>query len=375
MKKEELKFIEEQIGYEFNNLNLLQQAFTRRSYSQEHGGENNEVLEFIGDKVLDIFVVKLLIIQKSNSAELYKKFDPTFKKSWAYWEYESGSKTFSKENTFVCDNTEAELTEMKKLLVQKKTLATRIDELGIADYLLMGNGDIQQNINEEDSVKEDLFEAILGAIAIDSNWNMEKMQSVVEIMLAPETILNDEEEDYVSLIQEWVYNKTNGIPLYHFEKAGYSITWYTPFDGISQQPKSLEDQEIHKTKFHCYLKIADDLPVFRGFGQSQSEARKNVCKVAYDYLCKENLWLSIRDEIDNPNKDDAINQLEILARRGYFSIPTYTFDEDHDENGNPVWESTCFIAEENKSFSAKSSSKKDAKKSAAYKMLQYVLND
>ena len=227
----------------------------------------------------------------------------------------------------------------------------------------------------KDKNLDDLFEAILGAIAIDSNWNMEKMQSVVEVMLTPETILNDEEEDYVSLIQEWVYNKTNRIPLYHFEKAGYSITWYTPFDGISQQPKSLEDQEIHKTQFHCYLKIADDLPVFRGFGQSQSEARKNVCKVAYEYLCKENLWLSICDEIDNTNKDDAINQLEILARRGYFSIPTYTFEEGHDKNGNPVWKSTCCITEEIKSFSAKSSSKKDAKKSAAYKMLQYVLND
>lgn len=373
MEKKELGFIQNQIGYEFNNLDLLQQAFTRRSYSQENGGENNEVLEFIGDKVLDIFVVKLLIIQKSNSVELYKKFDPKFKTSLAYLEYESGKKTFPDENTFICDNTEAELTEMKKLLVQKKTLASRIDEMGIADYLLMGKGDIQQNINEENSVKEDLFEAILGAIAIDSNWNMEKLQNAVEVMLAPETFLDSEAEDYVSLIQEWSYNRTDGVPLFHFEERGYSI--FIPFDGISQRPKNLEDREIYKTKFHCYLKIADTLPVFRGFGQSQSEARKNVCKVTYEYLCKEGLWLSIRDEIENPNKNDAINQLEILARRGYFSIPTYAFEEAHDKNGNPVWKSTCCITEESKSFTAKSSSKKEAKKVAAYKMLQHVLND
>lgn len=373
MSKEELNFIQEQIGYKFNNLNLLQQAFTRRSYSQEHGGENNEVLEFIGDKVLDLFVIKLLIVQNSNSEELYKKFDPKFKTSLSYLEYELGKRVFINENIFMCDNTEAELTEMKKQLVQKKTLASRIDELGIADSLLMGKGDVQQNANKENSVKEDLFEAILGAIAIDSNWNMEKMQNAVEVMLAPETFLGGEAEDYVSLIQEWSYNRTDGVPLFHFEERGYSI--FIPFDGISQHPKNLEDQEIYKTKFHCYLKIADTLPVFRGYGQNQGEARKNVCKVAYEYLCKENLWLSIRDEIDNPNKDDAINQLEILARRGYFSIPTYTFEEGHDKNGNPVWKSTCCITEEIKSFSAKSSSKKDAKKSAAYKMLQYVLND
>ena len=44
------KMVQGQIGYDFKNLDLLQQAFTRRSYTVENGGENNEVLEFIGDK-------------------------------------------------------------------------------------------------------------------------------------------------------------------------------------------------------------------------------------------------------------------------------------------------------------------------------------
>lgn len=260
-------------------------------------------------------------------------------------------------------------------MVQKKTLASRIDDLGLSDYLLMGHGDVLQNIGEENSVKEDLFEAILGAIAIDSNWNTEALQNAVEIMLSPESILNDgDTEDYVSLIQEWSYSKTNGIPLYHFEERGYQITWYTPFDGISQH-LGLEDKLVHKTKYHCLLKISDDLPIFRGFGQSQTEARKNVCKLAYEYLCNQGIWLSIRDEIENPNKEEAINQLEILARRGYFSIPVYDFEQTYDKDGNPIWKSTCRIAEESKSFSAKSSSKKDAKKSAAFKMLQHVLSD
>ena len=373
MKQNDLKFIQEQIGYHFNNPDLLQQAFTRRSYSEENGGENNEVLEFIGDKVLDFFVVKYLITQNSNSDGLFKKFDPKFRTTWSYIAVE---KTLPKENTFLSSYSEAELTELKKVLVQKKTLSNRIDDLDIARYLLMGKGDVQQNLSKENSVKEDLFEAILGAIAIDCNWNMEKLQSAVEIMLAPESTLSDnEDEDYLSLIQEWSYYRTNDIPLYHFEERSYSITWYAPFEGISQQPKSLDDQEIHKTKYHCLLKLADDLPIFRGFGQTKTESRYNVCKVAYDYLCKKGLWLSIRDEIDNPNKEDAINQLEILSRRGYFSIPTYDFEQTYDKDGNPIWKSTCHIAEECKSFSGKSSSKKDAKKSAAFKMLQHVLKD
>ena len=372
MEQNDLIFIQSQIGYTFNNLDLLQQAFTRRSYSEENGGENNEVLEFIGDKVLDLFVVKLLISQNSNAVGLYKKHDPKLKNTWAYM---TEQKNFPDENVLVSDYSEAELTETKKLLVQKKTLANRIDELGIGYCLLMGSGDVQQNIGQENSVKEDLFEAILGAIAIDCNWDMEKLQNAVEIMLSPKSVLAaGDAEDYPTMMQEWSYIKMGGIPLYHFDERGYQSTWYTPFDGISQSLGS-GDPLVNNTKWHCLMKLADDLPIFRGFGQTQAEARNNVCKLAYDHLRKQGLWLSIRDEIEDPNKEDAINQLEILARRDYFSIPTYEFEQTYDKDGNPIWKSVCHIAEESKSFSAKSSSKKDAKKSAAFKMLQYVLKD
>jgi ribonuclease-3 len=372
MENNDLMFIQSQIGYEFKNLDLLQQAFTRRSYSEENGGENNEVLEFIGDKVLDLFAVKYLITHNSNSTQFYKKFDPKIKNSFLY---ETERRAFPEENTFISDLSEKELTEAKKLLVQKKTLANRIDKLGISYCLLMGKGDILQNANEENSVKEDLFEAILGAIAIDCDWNMTDLQNAVEIMLAPESILAENDyEEYVSLIEEWSHNKVDSIPLYHFENGSYTSTWYIPFDGVSQHIE-VSDNLVHSTKYHCLLKLSDDLPIFRGFGRSQTEARKNVCKLAYDYLCNNGYWLSISDEIANPNKDDAINQLEILARRGYFSIPDYDFEQTYDENGNPIWKSTCSIKEKTKTFSAKSSAKKDAKKSAAYKMLQYVLSN
>ena len=65
--------------------------------------------------------------------------------------------------------------------------------------------------------------------------------------------------------------------------------------------------------------------------------------------------------------------MEILARRNYFSIPTYSFEESHDENGNPIWVCRCEIKEYSKSYTSKSSSKKDAKKLSALKMLKYVI--
>ena len=165
------------------------------------------------------------------------------------------------------------------------------------------------------------------------------------------------------------------IPLFWFKEASYTSTWWIQFDGISQWIPPTYD--YLRIKYHCELKLLDNLPIYRGFGASKSEARMNVCKLAYEDLTKKGVIqvTTIRDEIKNPNKADAISQLEILARRGYFSIPTYDFKEKHDENGNPVWAARCFIKEYESFFEAVSSSKKEAKKQAAYEMLLFVMNE
>lgn len=62
-----------------------------------------------------------------------------------------------------------------------------MDELGFSEHLIMGKGDIQNNINQEDSVKEDLFEAIIGAVAIDSGWNLKDLQKWLKQCLFPKT--------------------------------------------------------------------------------------------------------------------------------------------------------------------------------------------
>ncbi len=351
MNKKDLQFIQDQIGYNFRNTDLLQQAFVRRSYAKEYGGEDNEILEFIGDKVLDLIVVKLLAEKYGCFIRDYEDFDPN-----------------GEFDEFSCDKNEAELTELKKKLVQKKTLADRIAILDLADYLIMGNGDVQKNINQQMSVKEDLFEAILGAVALDSNWNMEALQDVVEIMLNPDSYFDEDQEDnYVGLIQEWTLKRYGMVPWYHFEKVSQAV-WYIPFDGISSSYNGSPE-----LKHTCLLKLGNLNTIFRSFGPSKSAARKAACELAYKKLEQDNLLFSIRDEIPNPNRDDAISQLEILARRGYFSIPFYDFAQEYDNNGNPVWQCTCHIKEMAKHFFAESSSKKQAKKQAAYQMLKYTL--
>ena len=349
------KMVQAQIGYTFKNIDLLNQAFTRRSYTEENGGENNEVLEFIGDKALDFAVIKILI-EKFGAVQ---SDDPP-----------EGLKEFS------CEYAEGELTKLKSRIVQKKNLAQRIEELGFAELLLMGKSDIKNHVSNEKSVKEDLFEAIVGAVTIDSGWNFAIIQSVVEAMLVIEDFIeNDEDDNYVRLIQDWEMENNHVVPWFWFKEQPYQLTWYTEFNGISQNISSPYDYD--RIKYHCELKLLDELPIFRGFGESKSEARMNVCKLAYEYL-EENEYIqefTMKDEIGEPSKDFAINQLEILARRGYFSIPTYAFEETHDEDGNPIWNCTCKNKEYKQFFTSNSSSKKDAKKQAAFKMLEFLIND
>lgn len=74
-------------------------------------------------------------------------------------------------------------------------------------------------------------------------------------------------------------------------------------------------------------------------------------------------------------KYPVTNQLEILARRDYFSLPEYVFSNEYDDNGNPVWKCECHIKEADVYYWATRSKKKDAKKQAAFAMLKYVLNE
>ncbi|OUQ06221.1 hypothetical protein B5E91_02825 [Thomasclavelia spiroformis] len=364
------KMVQAQIGYNFNNLDLLKQAFTRRSYSEENGGENNEVLEFIGDKALDFVVIKLLIAKygKMKNEDLPDKLKHNT--------FEKETDIYNGSNEFSCDCSEGELTRLKSRMVEKKNLARRMDELGFAEHLIMGNSDIKNNVLNEMSVKEDLFEAIIGAVVLDSNWNFPVIQSVVEAMLLPEDFIkNDRDDNYVRMIHDWEMKVNNVIPLFWFKEQSYTSIWYLSFDGISQHfPLGYDYSRL---KFHCELKLLDTLPIFRGFGASKSEARMNVCKLAYEYL-KQNGYIqykTMRDEIDKPTKEKAINQLEILARRGYFSIPVYDFEEIYDDDGNPIWKCKCMIKEYTKNYVSKSSSKKESKKLSALRMLNYVIKN
>ena len=158
---------------------MLLQAFTRSSYSSQYGGENNEVLEFIGDTVLNFYVVKVIAdrfgFMKSQSD---------------YYDEENDLD----EYCIKAHRNEQDFTEFKKEIVSNANLARRIEELGFKTMMYLGQSDIDNKVWNQEKVKADLFEAILGAIAIDSDWNPDELQNSVEFMLQIEDQLQDVED-------------------------------------------------------------------------------------------------------------------------------------------------------------------------------------
>lgn len=194
------KIIQEKTGYHFRNNCLLSQAFTRSSYSVEQGGENNEILEFIGDQILSYYVVKVIAEQfgaLNNDSEYAFRV---------------------RANNF---------TALKQELISNDALAKIIDEWGIVEYLIVGKSDYLNEVDKQVKVKADLFEAILGAIAVACKWDDvvlekavcqmlsidEKMNTIVETDYQP---IQFDIENAVTALKELAEHGGCSVPIYEY---------------------------------------------------------------------------------------------------------------------------------------------------------------
>jgi len=329
MTQQHFEEIEETIGYRFTNRTLLQQAFVRKSYSDENGGQNNEVLEFLGDSVLGFVLTK---------------------KMPEWWGKINQDKQF--ESKF----NESQLTEFRKKLVCKEMLSSRIDILGLNEYLIMGKGDIKNHAEEDASVKEDTFEALIGAVALDSNFQQDVLDRMVFQMLDPEFYLKeglDAGKNPISLLQEWFQRKGHGLPTYDFQLI--IGTFAGPWE-------------------RCSLVIPGIDQTFSELGPSKPKARMAVAEAAIDYLDKNGLLFNPNDIVKNPSEENAINQLNQLFQNGFISEPKYINEESKDENRNIIWRIEVHVKELPNDRKGTFTSKKEGNRSLAYKTLLDVLS-
>lgn len=329
----DLQNIQKTIGYEFNNEDLLQQAFVRRSYSEENGGQNNEVLEFIGDKALDLAVIRIMMEEFGEITE---------NKQWSEFKLRN-------PRYFNTKLKEGKFTDIKKDLVEKKALANSMDKLGFHTQLIMGHGDIIQNIQYQDSVKEDLFEAIIGAVALDSEWDMDEITDVVRRMIDFEGYFENEMNDvsnYVGKVQEWSQQNDYGLPAYEYK-------WVD-----------------NKDLFKCRVTIdGTDIQII-GYGTSEAKGRMDAAKNLYNYLVKNDL---IKNEYESavgePNYVRAIAQVNELVQKKLLSEPSYTFEQDYDDDGSSIWTCQMDLDDIDYPIINSSNGKKDAKKKCCYELL------
>ena len=139
---DDLKFklseIEKKLHVCFQNKELLLLAFVHRSILNEVRDicRHNERLEFLGDSVLNLAITEYL----------YKKF---------------------------ANFPEGKLSFMRSLLVSSASCAKWMEKLSLGSYILLGKGEQEQSRGKE-TILADTFEAILGAIFLDSSFESVK---------------------------------------------------------------------------------------------------------------------------------------------------------------------------------------------------------
>lgn len=128
--------LEARLAYKFRDRALLQLALTHPSVAHEQGApiQTNQRLEFLGDAVLQLVLTR----------ELYEKF-PSFG--------------------------EGPLTKARAKMVNRRTLADHARHLGLGKFLIVSRGEEIHGGRERPSALADTFEALLGAIFLDSDFD------------------------------------------------------------------------------------------------------------------------------------------------------------------------------------------------------------
>ena len=164
------------LGHRFRDGSLLRAALTHPSWAVEHGGTDNERLEFLGDSVLSFVVAEYLYV-------------------------------------IFPDVPEGVLTKMKVALTSGRTLSEVARGSRLQGALRLGRGATRDA--DRDSVLENTFEAVVGAIYLDAG--IDAVRGIVLRALAdrvdPDALLGTI-ADSKTRLQELTQSRGLGLPVY-----------------------------------------------------------------------------------------------------------------------------------------------------------------
>ena len=223
--RKKIEVLEKKLDYKFLDEKLIIEALTHKSYKQPY---DNERLEFLGDAVLDLIVGEYL----------YKKFHKS---------------------------DEGNLSKIRASLVNEAGFDKLARVLELGDYIFLSSAEENNGGREKPSLLANAFEAVMGAIYLESG-----LQMVDKIAIK----LIEENYDEISLDSLFKDYKTT---LQELTQARFGVT--PQYNVVaSRGPDHLKEFEV--------AVLIEDVEYARAIGKSKKIAQQESAKVAVQLLKK-----------------------------------------------------------------------------------------
>ncbi len=213
-----LSVVESRLGYVFQNKKLLAQAFTHRSFFNEHRSEveeHNERLEFLGDSILGLLISDYLYHHLPTQAE-------------------------------------GELSRLRAHLVEAGSCAKFLQMVDLAEFVRLGRGERMNEGRGRETILADLFEALIGAIYLDGGMEAVKKFFWDHFKDQIQTILASPARNWKAELQDYSQKKYQRPPVY----------------------KVLREEGPDHSKMFVIAVYIDDQEIGQGTGSSKKEGEQ-----------------------------------------------------------------------------------------------------
>ena len=218
-----MRNLEEKLGYKFKDEKLLKTALTHKSVK---GGANNERLEFLGDAVMDLVIGDYLFHKFSRLSE-------------------------------------GDLSKLRAALVNEKSFAELAKYLNLSQLINISPAEEHNGGRAKASILSDAFEALMGAIYLESGFDAVRAASLKAFERCyPDINFDRMVKDYKTALQELTQARFAEIPKYVL--VG------------SKGPD-------HKKEFEIALML-NEREISRAAGKSKKEAEQKAAKTALEIL-------------------------------------------------------------------------------------------
>ena len=170
MINNKIKILENKIKYKFKDISLIELALTHKSYAYEEENEKdiyNERIEFLGDAILEHVISDMLYRSSLNLSE-------------------------------------GKMSKMRAEMVCEVSLSSAMKRKNLEEFIKLGKGEIKTDGRHKDAIIADAFEAIVGAIYLDSGYDEAKKFIFRILDKEIEEVMNGKNinEDFKTNLQE-----------------------------------------------------------------------------------------------------------------------------------------------------------------------------